>query len=385
MHLQDLLSHPDIQLPLSWDDKNGKYDFQGFIQERFDRFCGLLSKLDDGPIARIVKARKPAIEKCGANIVASVEHSLNGRVYEAVEQLKVAVEEVLDELSRQEGQWNIGELLLYRVRHTSLPRLRPEQLFHIPFEERYKVPPHRYSILGLPCLYLSGSLYTCWEEMGRPPFHELQVAAFWLKKTVNVLHLTAIPSLLLQWVDGNDVVERNGVSRKFLEGWISCGLVLWSLMASSSVIVRHRNSPFKPEYLVPQMLLQWVRKSSKFDGIAYASTNVRATSPEYAHAVWNYVFPAKVIRPAGWCEHLCGLFKMTQPYGWELLRAAQVGDRVDAVAAKWFRIELIEGFEKQYALSEFGEIEAKLRKLVETIKATNSSGHPDVGDIRSRV
>jgi hypothetical protein len=77
------------------------------------------------------------------------------------------------------------------------------------------------------------------------------------------------------------------------------------------------------------------------------------------------------------------LFKMTKPYGWQLLRAAQVGDRVSNVAAAWFRIELIEGLEEQYADSEFGEIEAKLRKLADMTKKKNKSGEPDVGDIRS--
>jgi hypothetical protein len=345
----------------------------------------MISELDAGIVADRVKPRMSAINKCCDYVIRSVEYSLKGYLYEAFELLDKAVREVLDELKRMEAQWDTDERLLYRVRRTSTPMLQREELFHIPFEKRHEVPQHRYSIPGLPCLYLSGSLYTCWEEMGRPPFHELQVSAFWRKKQINMLHLNVIPSELLRWVTANDIVEppNPSITKPFLEGWIYCGLVLWPLIASSSIIVRHRDSPFKPEYLVPQMLLQWVRRNGDFDGICYSSTNVQVTSPEYPLAVCNYVFPATVIKPVGRCENLCSLFKMTKPYGWQLLRAAQVGDRVSNVAAAWFRIELIEGLEEQYADSEFGEIEAKLRKLADMTKKKNESGEPDVGDIRS--
>jgi hypothetical protein len=308
---------------------------------------------------------------------------LSGCPHKAFERLDAAVREVLVEVKEQKALWD-DERLLYRARRTPASRLKPEELFHIPFEKRHDVPSHRYSIPGLPCLYLSGSLYTCWEEMGRPPFHELQVAAFWRKRPVNLLYLNAIPSQLLPWVKENDVVEPSNpsITTHFLEGWISRALVLWPLMASSSIVVRNRKSPFKPEYLVPQMLLQWVRDGGDFDGVCYSSTNVRATSPEYPLALCNYAFPAKVVKPVGRCEHLCGAFKMTEPCGWQLLRAAQVGDG-GGVFAVMFRLALIEGVEEQYANSEFGQIEAKLRTLADMIRTKNNNGAPEVGDIRS--
>ena len=385
MNLQEFLSHPDVQLPLSWDEKTGSYDFHDFVRKRFERFYELLSVLDDSPIARKVLSRKSAVEQCGLNLLHSLDHSLNGRMVEAFKALRLALGEVSDEMKRQEASWNcdIDKRLLYRVRQGLHGRLSREQLFHIPFEERYRVPPHRYSILGLPCLYLSGSLYTCWEEMGRPPLHQLHVAAFWLKKSIKMLHLVDRPSLIRPWVNGNDVVERQNVQRDFLDKWISRSLVLWPLIASSSVVVRHRDSPFKPEYVIPQMLLQWVRENGDCDGICYSSSNVRVASTEYPPAVWNYAFPAKTSKPAGWCNHLCSLFKMTTPCGWELLRAAQAGDTVESVSPPFFRIELIEGLEEQYALSEFGETEAKLGNLVSMTRKRNNNGEPDVGDIKS--
>ena len=49
---------------------------------------------------------------------------------------------------------------------------KKEEMFHIPFNKRYLVGNQRFSISGLPCLYLGGSPYVCWEELGRPDFQK---------------------------------------------------------------------------------------------------------------------------------------------------------------------------------------------------------------------
>lgn len=75
---------------------------------------------------------------------------------------------------------------------------------------------------------------------------------------------------------------------------------------------------------------------------------------------------------------------MTEPHSWELLRASRVGDKKPVAPAKLFRLELIDGCEEQYAFSEFGEIEMKLKKLVDMIRQQNDDGKPDVGNIRNK-
>ena len=130
MNLQEFLSVSDVQLPLSWNETN---DFQGFVHERLDRFCKLIPELDASPVADKVRSCEPAIAKCCDHIVRSVERSLNGYVHQAFEELGKAVQEVPDELKRQEARWDPDGRLLYRVRLTSSPRLQGEGLFHIPF------------------------------------------------------------------------------------------------------------------------------------------------------------------------------------------------------------------------------------------------------------
>src|SRR4029077_14880750 len=86
---------------------------------------------------------------------------------------------------------------LYRIRPAKADEwhLEKRSLFHIPFNERHKVARQRYSIPGLPCLYLGGTLYVCWLEMNRPNFDSLFISRFRVTpgETVSVLDLGMRP------------------------------------------------------------------------------------------------------------------------------------------------------------------------------------------------
>ena len=50
------------------------------------------------------------------------------------------------------------------------------EMLHIPFSCREIVKSERFSIPGLPCLYLANSTYACWIEMGRPADYRFNVS-----------------------------------------------------------------------------------------------------------------------------------------------------------------------------------------------------------------
>ena len=60
-------------------------------------------------------------------------------------------------------------------------------LYHVPFEQRYKIGNDRYGITGFPVFYLSSSTYGCWEELKRPNLEFTNVALF--KSTQNMLFI----------------------------------------------------------------------------------------------------------------------------------------------------------------------------------------------------
>ncbi|MFH4351795.1 hypothetical protein WAJ70_22165, partial [Acinetobacter baumannii] len=51
-------------------------------------------------------------------------------------------------------------------------------------------------------------------------------------------------------------------------------LIIWPLMAACSVRVKNTTNTFKPEYIIPQLLLQFIRYDEFFDGVSYFSTKV---------------------------------------------------------------------------------------------------------------
>jgi len=50
--------------------------------------------------------------------------------------------------------------------------------------------------------------------------------------------------------------------------------MIWPLVLACSVKVKNIEDDFKPEYIIPQLLLQWVRERDDIDGISYQTTHI---------------------------------------------------------------------------------------------------------------
>lgn len=57
--------------------------------------------------------------------------------------------------------------VLYRGRVSLKPLLDRQEFYHIPFTKRYLIQNQRYSITGIPCLYLAGSLLCMYKELAK--------------------------------------------------------------------------------------------------------------------------------------------------------------------------------------------------------------------------
>lgn len=382
MNLFELLSDPDIELPLSWSNSN---DFEEFINNRFEIFLERINDLDSSTIADRVKNRFDAMNKCCDEIKKAVRSTFEGQPHNAYQHLIKAMTSIREELEglaiNKLGDNDLG--ILFRGRRTSSPSLSKEEMFHIPFELRHLVATQRYSIPGLPCLYLTGSLYTCWEEMGRPPLHELQISGLWLKDatTFKVLNFSNRPKRLNKYLspDGSisDIYDKNKTQ---LKNTLINSIVIWPLMAACSIIVKNRNAPYKPEYVIPQMVLQWITKNEEFDGLCYFSTHVSAVTNS-PFPTSNFIFPAQNVVPSGRCSILCNSFKMTDPVSWQILSAVNAGEGVRGSEIPMYNYEIIEGIEEPYWKTQFGMNELKINKMKSIIALKNLNGEPTLGDI----
>jgi hypothetical protein len=355
MKLSDLLEHEDVQLPASCPVEQGH---SRFVARRMKDFMQMVRRLEPGDEADRIRARVDSMTKLCDGIERTLGLSMAGKTIDAYSTFNEAIAEVQPEL--QVLQINIAgggiPEFLFRVRVSRLPLLSREELHHVSFENRHLVATQRYSIPGLPCLYLAGSLFTCWEEMGRPPLHEMHCAAFWAAQfsSIKLLNFLNRPVVVRRWLD--EKTSEADVA------FIAAHVVTWPLMFACSVKVKHRESPFKPEYIVPQMVFQWVRAEEELRGVAYFSTHVACVSKESPVFSGNVALPARDIKEVGKCSWLDQTFHMTDAYGWQLLSASG-GGSVAGMAMPQCDVELVSGVKERYHNTLFGSTETRLRGL----------------------
>lgn len=220
----------------------------------------------------------------------------------------------------------------YRMREMdegSVPTF--EGMFHIPFKNRGIVRTQRYSAPGIPCLYLGLSPYTCWQEVGCPDISKVYVSIFKPESHFSYLNFT----LPIKAILGG---EDNKILYLVLE--------YFPFVIASMVKVRDNNNPFKPEYIIPQMALQWVMDQrevtddpeKKYIGILYTSVHIdRNNSDVLKYA--NIVIPAYFAGEERYSYILNQWFSFSDP-----IRVCPQGhssaEKTDAEVAKSLEMEL---------------------------------------------
>lgn len=248
---------------------------------------------------------------------------------------------------------------------TDLYRSRPgvidkqfgrQDLFHLPFEKRHLAGSNRYSIPGYPALYLSDSTYACWEESKRFRLRDLHFSRFVNTRSLRVIDIRLIDDFYNELI--NDPQEVSQVPSLFKY------IAIFPLILACTVRVLHPEGNFKPEYIIPQLLLQYVSTHEKIDGIRFPSTRINYDKLTQVSG-YNYVFPVRSNHKSGFCDKLSDTFHLTEPTSVELEEvifntpnAFVIGG--DGHAGKYF--ELIEGVKSPYGYSSFGKLETVLKE-----------------------
>lgn len=362
MKIQELLNDPIISLP----KKRGDISFENFTTEILNSFHDKLYKLEDYIVygenerkveSKLIKTKSLNLSK---ELIKAVKEYLFGKPHLAFKIFKTIVDD--SELSLN-FQHLMGGENFYRVRYLeSNYSLNKEQLFHIPFELKGKVKTQRYSIPGFPCLYLSDSIYTCWEELKKPDIHKLHASRLELnnKEITNVL---VIP------LPKNEIDKFSTDDGRIVESSIGAGidslLTNWPLYFFCSILVKSPNDHFKPEYIVPQLLLQYIREDHSIHGVKYFSTNIDYTLPGVKGSFHNYAFPVRNTTAKGLCTDLSKRFVITEPIPFGVIKNLDGGGAWLSSGRKDLsphveRIEFIKGFSTQYSYSLFGTFERYL-------------------------
>lgn len=217
---------------------------------------------------------------------------------------------------------------LFRVRKSDRPLSTRKDIFHIPFNQRHLVRAQRYSVAGLPCLYLGTSLYICWREMDKPDFDKLYISSFITDKEDDkslLLNLSAdflYKTRLFKKKNAPKPIEKYSTSTMLSY------LALWPLILACNYLKKHNDASFIQEYIIPNLLMQWISRdinNNNIIGIAYRSTKLPANTDSRKGI--NVVLPPKAryedIKGYDFCPVLSDKFKFTPPVSWQVLKTLE--------------------------------------------------------------
>jgi hypothetical protein len=178
-------------------------------------------------------------------------------------------------------------------------------MFHIPFNKRGIVRTQRFSCPGYPCLYLSRSTYGCWEELGRPLMGESMVSRYESNTNLRLVDLRT--------PEYQDWIKK---TEKYV--------LFFPIIMASSFKVKSESDTFKPEYIVPQLIMETIIKYNRkannntyIHGVYYSSVNKNEDFKFSKDKLYNIAVP--VIKPLPtkrdkkYCEVLSTIFKLTAP------------------------------------------------------------------------
>ena len=219
-----------------------------------------------------------------------------------------------------------------------------EEMSHIPFELNHLVSNERFSISGFPSLYMGSSVYACWEELHRPPFEYASTALFKARQKIQVI----------------DLSEKEHYS--FTNEVFSDCLAL-----ACSFSVSYPQAPFKPEYIIPQLIMQSLvqymhdhkDKENMYWGIRYTSAHIKDSSlwvnfprnKNNRKLFYNFVFPAFDRKPNGLSDSIRNLFLFWNATTYNKIRLLRTDFILGNIAKNNSAFELMEEYLQNMPLS----------------------------------
>ena len=199
-----------------------------------------------------------------------------------------------------------------------------KEMYHIPLDRRDIVGTDRFSIPGIPCLYLGSSVYDTWLELGRPAYHNFNVSAVKLTeegKDLRVLNLAANIYVILGlneilW-DEKKKEERLAVVKTLLE--------LYPLVIATSIRNKRPAGKFRSDYIVSHLIMLNLKKLG-LDGVAYLSKRIEEGREDLAYPQFvNYAFPAfdtsAINKRYG---KICEKIRITKPRNYEEFLSTEI-------------------------------------------------------------
>ncbi len=314
--IYNVFSNKKFHLPLRWDG----VDFETTLNELFKTYIQTLKdNIEDTGLIKKVEVICLDIKKV-------ISMYFKGFPYISYMEMDPLMQALMSDPLNiyQDKDWTMpfeetkSSLKLYRmVNVKDIKNYRRTRVFHTPYTLRHKIPTSRYSIAGFPSLYLSTDLELCYEELGG----KLELSHY-LASRYEILPLDGKQIKILELgVKPQDFYENRPINRKINKQLLTSNdvhrqYILWyPLIAASSFSRANKKDPFAAEYILPQLLMQWIKKHSLgkiFYGIRYFS----CASLNASNLGFNYIFPTSgdyFDNTHPYCNVLGRMFKLTNP------------------------------------------------------------------------
>ena len=351
MKLKELYEQLCLRIPVKQYDSDPT-DFRGVLQQALKDYLSLMemmrkeSILSDENVDEVKRNCKKLNE-----IVTSIYQGLHSRAFTQLSNL----------LKGNSKQPSLGSsILIYKMKakEMSLYRMRKMEnrrdvkymdLFHIPLNKRGFVYTNRYSSSGYPCLYLGTSIYACWEELGRPPMSQSMVARLSNDVDIQLLDLR-IPTL-----------------QQFSDHIIDY-IRAFPIIIACSVKVKEVDALFKPEYVIPQLLMEYVinnnvnhKTKEPISGIYYTSVFKNEDFGFGIDKLENIAIPVQSpLSSKKFCRKLCNMFSISKSTCDEMEQARTGGYSTIEYDGKEEKLVFHQGGLHGYEYSSFGYLEKRL-------------------------
>lgn len=220
-----------------------------------------------------------------------------------------------DLMMRYTGAWRKEWYFRIRSFNDESPySLVRKELYHVPYEKKEICSTERYSLPGYPCLYLATQAELCWYECKKP--EKFSIAKFDIPQDINdTMHVIDFSEKMIPLAHSFycwRINEKDKGEIEKIENYLCKFLVTYPLRAACSLIASYdSNVAFKEEYVIPQLLMQWINSNTDFDGIKYETVSEYDETHSFGGA--NIVFVSKGFDEEGYAKNMRHRVKVATP------------------------------------------------------------------------
>jgi len=178
-------------------------------------------------------------------------------------------------------------------------------LLHCPFSKRQWISTARFSLPGVPSTYMSTMPALAWYESRMPT--EYYIARYYINPDMyHKYSLLYLDYDLQFWTRKWSQAINHDKDLAGVHKTINDILHTIPLIAACSFATSTENCNFREEYIIPQMLMSWIKQNTDMIGILFSSSSPYDKSRDYNAR--NLVIPARDFGSDGYCKFLKSIF-----------------------------------------------------------------------------